>query len=96
MWQNEAELNGEEGVDDDGNGYVDDIYGWDFANDDNDPIDGHSHGTHCAGTIGAVHNNEVGVAGVMSDVSIVAIKFLSDGGSGTTATLLKLFSMRPV
>lgn len=89
MWQNEAELNGEEGVDDDGNGYVDDIYGWDFANDDNDPIDGHSHGTHCAGTIGAVHNNEVGVAGVMSDVSIVAIKFLSDGGSGTTANAVK-------
>ena len=41
MWRNEAELNGEEGVDDDGNGYVDDIYGWDFANNDNDPIDGH-------------------------------------------------------
>jgi thermitase len=89
MWRNEAELNGEEGVDDDGNGYVDDIYGWDFANNDNDPIDGHSHGTHCAGTIGAVHDNGVGVAGVMSDVSIVAIKFLSDGGSGTTADAVK-------
>ena len=48
MWQNEAELNGEEGVDDDGNGYVDDIYGYDFANNDGDPMDGHSHGTHCA------------------------------------------------
>jgi subtilisin family serine protease len=89
MWQNEAELNGEEGVDDDGNGYIDDIYGWDFAYGDNDPIDGHSHGTHCAGTIGAVHNNEVGVAGVMADVSIVAIKFLSDRGSGTSANAVK-------
>ena len=88
MWQNEAELNGEEGVDDDGNGYVDDIYGWDFAYGDSDPMDGHSHGTHCAGTIGAVHDNEEGVAGVMADVSIVAIKFLTDR-SGTTAILLR-------
>jgi subtilisin family serine protease len=89
MWANEAELNGEEGVDDDGNGFIDDIHGWDFANDDSDPIDGHSHGTHCAGTIGAVHDNGVGVAGVMADVSIVAIKFLSDSGSGTTANAVK-------
>ena len=89
MWQNEAELNGEEGVDDDGNGYVDDIYGYDFANNDGDPMDGHSHGTHCAGTIGAVHDNEIGVSGVMADVSIVAIKFLTDRGSGTTANAVK-------
>jgi thermitase len=83
MWTNEAELNGEEGVDDDGNGYVDDIYGYDFANNDGDPIDGHSHGTHCAGTIGATHN-AIGVAGVMRDVQFVAVKFLSDSGSGST------------
>ena len=47
MWINEAEANGEAGVDDDGNGYVDDIHGYDFANDDADPTDGHSHGTLC-------------------------------------------------
>ena len=89
MWINEAEANGEEGVDDDGNGYVDDIHGYDFANDDSDPVDGHSHGTHCAGTIGAVHNNELGVAGVMADVQLVAIKFLTDRGSGTSANAVR-------
>jgi len=89
MWVNEAEKNGEEGVDDDNNGFVDDIHGYDFANNDGDPLDGHGHGTHCSGTIGAVHNNETGVAGVMNDVTIVAVKFLSDGGSGTTANAIK-------
>lgn len=84
MWVNEAELNGEEGVDDDENGYVDDVYGYDFANQDGDPRDGHGHGTHCAGTIGAVHDNSEGVAGVMGQVSLVAIKFLGNDGSGTT------------
>lgn len=88
MWVNEAELNGEEGKDDDGNGYVDDVYGYDFANNDGDPIDGHSHGTHCAGTIAGEHNN-VGVAGVMANAKIVAVKFLSDSGSGSTANAIK-------
>ena len=78
---NERELNGEEGVDDDGNGYVDDIYGYDFANDDNDPMDGHGHGTHCAGVIGASHN-DIGVRGVMSKVQILPIQFLAKDGSG--------------
>lgn len=85
MMVNEAELNGTAGVDDDGNGYVDDIYGYDFAGKDGDPMDGHSHGTHCAGTIGAIHDNGEGVAGVMSEVSFLAVKFLSDSGSGSTA-----------
>ncbi len=81
MWINEAEVNGEEGVDDDGNGYVDDVHGYDFANKDGDPMDGQGHGTHCAGVIGALHNSS-GIRGVMSDVKLVAIKFLSDAGSG--------------
>lgn len=89
MWVNEAEQNGEAGVDDDGNGFVDDIHGYDFANNDGDPNDGHSHGTHCAGTIGAVHNNGEGVAGVMANVTLVAVKFLTDSGSGTTANAIK-------
>ncbi len=80
---NEAELNGKPGVDDDGDGYIDDIYGYDFANKDADPQDGHGHGTHCAGVIGAAHNT-AGVAGVMANVSILPIKFLSDSGSGET------------
>lgn len=89
MWTNMAEKNGQPGVDDDGNGYVDDIHGYDFANNDGDPMDGHSHGTHCAGTIGAVHNNGIGVAGVMADVSLVGLKFLTDSGSGATANAIK-------
>ena len=90
MWTNEAELNGEAGVDDDGNGYVDDIHGYDFANNDGDPMDGNAHGTHCAGTIGASHN-DIGVAGVMKDVQFVAVKFLTDKGSGTTEGAIKSF-----
>lgn len=88
MWVNEAEANGTEGVDDDGNGFVDDIHGYDFANNDGDPRDGHSHGTHCAGTIGAEHNS-IGVAGVMANVKIVGVKFLTDSGSGSTANAIK-------
>lgn len=80
---NALELNGKKGVDDDANGYVDDIYGYDFSNKDGDPADGHGHGTHCAGVIGAGHNS-IGVAGVMANVKIVGIKFLSDKGSGET------------
>jgi thermitase len=89
IWVNIQEKLGKPGVDDDGNGYVDDIHGYDFANDDGDPIDGHGHGTHCAGTIGALHNNTLGVAGVMSHVEIVAVKFLSDDGNGDSASSIK-------
>jgi thermitase len=89
IWTNEKELNGKPGVDDDGNGYIDDIHGYDFANNDSDPMDGNDHGTHCSGTIGAIHNNQVGVAGVMGDVSIVAVKFLGDDGSGSLEAAVK-------
>jgi thermitase len=89
MWTNTAEANGVAGVDDDGNGFIDDIHGYDFANNDSNPMDGNGHGTHCSGTIGAVHNNRIGVAGVMSDVSIVAIKFLGDEGSGSLEGAIK-------
>jgi subtilisin family serine protease len=81
-WVNPGEIAGN-GLDDDGNGYVDDVHGWDFYNDDSDPRDDHSHGTHCAGTIGAVGNNGVGIAGVNWRVSIMAIKFLAANGYGT-------------
>lgn len=85
---NEAELNGSAGVDDDGNGFIDDIYGYDFANDDSDPMDGHGHGTHCAGVIGAEHNS-LGIAGINAHVKILPIKFLKDNGSGTLEGALK-------
>ena len=77
-----------DGIDNDGNGYVDDWRGWDFVNEDNDPFDDHSHGTHVAGTIGGVADNGLGVAGVGA-VSLVALKFLSGGGSGTTADAVR-------
>ncbi|MFC1805955.1 S8 family peptidase, partial [Planctomycetota bacterium] len=82
IWTNDAELNGTPGVDDDANGFVDDVRGWDFAYDDNDPMDVAGHGTHCAGTIGAEGNNGTGVAGVCWSVKIMPVKFLDDNGSG--------------
>jgi hypothetical protein len=82
MWVNQAELNGIPGWDDDHNFYVDDIYGYDFCNNDGDPMDDHYHGTHCAGTIGAVGNNSEGVTGVCWNVKIMALKFLNSSGSG--------------
>jgi subtilisin family serine protease len=84
MWTNPGEIAGNN-IDDDGNGYVDDIRGWDFANEDNDPIDDNNHGTHCAGTIGAVGNNAVGVTGVCWQVSLVGLKFLSSSNRGATS-----------
>jgi hypothetical protein len=74
MWRNTVELNGIPGFDDDGNGYVDDIYGYDFLNNDGDPADDLFHGTHCAGIVGADANNARGVAGVCWDVNIMALK----------------------
>ena len=72
-------------LDDDHNGFVDDYYGWDFAYDDNDPMDGYSHGTHVSGTIGGVGNNGKGVAGVSWNTNIMAVKFLDDDGYGWTS-----------
>jgi subtilisin family serine protease len=85
MWINEPEFTGKPGVDDDGNGYIDDIYGYDFVNNDGDPMDDYYHGTHCAGTVGAVGNNAIGVTGVCWSLKIMAVKFLDSSGSGTTA-----------
>jgi thermitase len=60
------------------------IKGRDFANNDDDPMDGHAHGTHCAGIAGASADNGIGIAGVAPGVSLMAVKVLSDSGSGTT------------
>ena len=85
IWVNAAEKNGSPGVDDDGNGYVDDIYGIDTYNNDSNPLDDDGHGTHVSGTIGAVGNNDIGVAGVNWDVKIMTCKFLNSNGSGYTS-----------
>ena len=63
------------GIDDDGNGYIDDFHGWDFVDKDNDPMDVYGHGTMCAGVIGAVGDNGVGIAGVSWGVRIMALRF---------------------
>jgi subtilisin family serine protease len=87
VWTNPREVAGDR-IDNDGNGYVDDVYGWDFANNDADPFDDEGHGTHVAGTIGAVGNNGTGVTGVNWQVSIMALKFLDANGSGTTSAAI--------
>lgn len=84
MWVNNGEIP-DNGIDDDGNGYVDDYLGWDFYNVDEDPMDDYDHGTHCSGTIGGIGNNQIGVAGVNWTVKIMALKFLGSCGSGFTS-----------
>ncbi len=84
IWRNPGEIPGN-GIDDDNNGYIDDIYGWDFYDDDNDPADFNGHGTHCAGTIAGVGNNAEGVAGVMWDAEIMPLRFMGPDGTGYTA-----------
>ncbi|MFQ5649813.1 MAG: S8 family serine peptidase [bacterium] len=86
IWTNPGEIPND-GIDNDGNGYIDDIHGWDFFNNDNtvfdDPLND-DHGTHVSGTIAAVGNNGIGVAGVNWQATIMPLKFLGPGG-GTTA-----------
>lgn len=83
MWTNPNEI-AANGVDDDGNGFVDDMNGWDFFSNDNNPADTEGHGTHCSGTIGGVGNNVTGVAGVCWQVSIVGLRFLGPNGGSTS------------
>lgn len=90
IWKNPGELGKTSGVDDDGNGYVDDIYGWDFNGNNNTTYDGtgDDHGTHVAGTIGGVGGNGKGVAGVCWNVKMITAKFLGPNG-GTTSNAIK-------
>ena len=84
VWVNPGEV-AANGVDDDGNGYVDDVNGWDFVSNDNNPMDDHGHGTHTSGTVGANGNNGVGVVGVNWNVRVAGLKFLNAQGSGSTS-----------
>ncbi len=89
IWRNTGEIAGN-GIDDDNNGFVDDYYGYHFNifGNDSDPFDGHSHGTHVAGTVAATGNNSFGVTGVAYQVaSVMAVKVLSDSGSGYTSDI---------
>lgn len=84
IWTNPGEI-AANGVDDDGNGYIDDIHGIDPYNGDSNPMDDLFHGTHVAGTIGAVGNNGIGVVGVSWNVKEIACKAFNSSGTGTTA-----------
>ncbi len=87
LWTNSGEVAGN-GVDDDGNGFVDDVHGADMVNGDGDPADGLGHGTAVAGIIGGRGNNRAGVSGVAWRVQLMPVKVLPDQGYGTTATLV--------
>lgn len=89
MWTNTAELNGQPGVDDDGNGVVDDIYGYNAAGNNGNPLDDHGHGSHCSGTIGASGDDGQGIVGVAWNVKLMGIKFLTASGSGTLENAVK-------
>ncbi len=84
LWQNPDEIPAN-GVDDDGNGFVDDVYGINAITESGDPMDDNGHGTHVAGTIGAVGNNQIGVTGVNWSTRIMALKFMDQTGSGWTS-----------
>ena len=90
MWHNPGEIPAN-GVDDDGDGYVDDVYGIDTANNDADPLDDFGHGTHVAGIVGAVGNNATGGAGVNWQVRLMALKMFDQHGDGTSATAIAAF-----
>ena len=91
VWKNPREVAGD-GIDNDANGFIDDVRGWDFANADADPMDDDGHGTHVSGTIGAVGNNAIGVTGVNWRVSIMGLKFLDAEGNGYTSNAVAAVS----
>lgn len=91
MYTNPGEVPGN-GVDDDGNGLVDDVRGWDWVEDDNNAADLNGHGTHVAGTIGAKGNNANGVVGVAWEVRLVPLRVLDAAGSGWTSDVAAAFA----
>jgi subtilisin family serine protease len=101
LWRNSKEIPNN-GIDDDKNGFIDDVIGWDFSSNDNKPYDlaveplelltkggNPGHGTHCAGNVAARGDNSIGIAGVAPNVKIMALRFISEKGSGTTADAIK-------
>jgi len=85
-WNNSDEISGN-GIDDDNNGKIDDIRGWDFINNDNNPMDDNSHGTHVAGIAAARGNNGIGIAGVNWYAKINPVKVFKSDGTGDAATI---------
>ena len=90
LWVNESEAAGTPGLDDDGNGFVDDLHGWNAISNSPNPNDDNGHGSHCAGTIGAVANNGKGGCGANWNVRIMALKFLDADGNGWDSDAIEL------
>jgi subtilisin family serine protease len=88
MWRNPDEIPND-GIDNDNNGYVDDVYGIDTWNHDSDPIDGNDHGSNVAGIIGASGNNNLGITGINHAVNLIACKAFSDGRGGSTSSIFE-------
>lgn len=89
MWMNPGEIPGD-GIDNDGNGFVDDVYGWDFFSNDSNPMDEEGHGTHVAGTVCAEGDNGIGVSGVAWQCRIMALRFLGPDGGFTSDAIAAL------
>ena len=89
IWTNTAEQNGANNQDDDGNGFRDDVHGWDFVNQTADMHDFNSHGTHCAGIAGAVTGNGIGIAGACPDALIMPVSVMQSDGTGNIATIVQ-------
>lgn len=89
LWTNPNEAEGAEDTDDDGNGFKDDLHGWDFVNQTGDMHDWNGHGTHCAGIAAATGGNGIGIVGANPDAQIMAISVLQSDGTGDNATIIK-------
>jgi subtilisin family serine protease len=93
VWTNPGEIGNRatNGLDDDGNGFVDDFHGWDWVDNDNDPMDVSGHGTHVAGTVAARGNNGVGVTGIGWNTKVLPLRVLDASGSGGSADVARAF-----